>query len=84
MSTRIRGAEHTGTLTAAANLAATYIHLGKLVEAEELQVRLLATSARVRGTTHPDTLTVARNLALTHSGLGKDADADALHTQYRL
>ena len=47
------------------DLANTCFAQGRLAEAEELQVQVLAASTRVRGEDHPETLRVAENLART-------------------
>ena len=84
MSRRVLGAEHPDTLHGAANLAATYTTLGRLAEAEELEVKTLEVSRRVRGAAHPATLHVARNLARTYHTQGRDADAEELRALYSL
>ena len=69
---------------AVANLAATYSNMGRLAEAKELQVEVLAAIRRVRGTAHPRTLAVARNLARTCHTQARDTDAEELHALYSL
>ena len=67
---RILGNEHQGTLTTAANLAATYAELGQYTEAETLERQVLEVRKRALGNEHPDKLGTADNLAFAYSELG--------------
>ncbi|KAJ6543183.1 hypothetical protein B0H10DRAFT_2181414 [Mycena sp. CBHHK59/15] len=67
-SQQVLGMEHPNTLTAMANLAATYGMLGKFKDAEQLDVVVLEKQKQILGTEHPDTLTA----------LGKFKDAEQL------
>ena len=57
------GEQHPDTLTAMANLAATYRNQGRWDEAVVLQERVLEARKVVRGEQHPHTLTAMANLA---------------------
>ncbi|KAJ7106940.1 P-loop containing nucleoside triphosphate hydrolase protein, partial [Mycena epipterygia] len=79
------GEGHPDTLTAMNNLARTYCSLGKLKEAEELQVMaeklhvaVVEKRKNVLGEDHPDTLTNMHNLAKTYRTLGKLDEAEEL------
>ena len=54
---RVVGEWHLSTLTAMANLAATYRKQGRTKEAEKLDVKVMEARSRVLGEEHPDTLT---------------------------
>jgi len=84
VSRRVLGAEHPDTLLAATNLAVSCTNLGRLAEAEALEVATLEVSRRVRGAAHPRTLDVARGLACTYDTQGRGADAKELRALYRL
>jgi hypothetical protein len=60
---RILGVEHPDTITAMANLAATYQNLGKYTEAEKLKIHVLDTRNRILGVEHPDTITAMADQA---------------------
>ena len=59
----MQGEEHSHTLTAMNNLAATLKGLGDLVATRKLQEQVLETRRRLLGEEHPDTLTAKKNLA---------------------
>ena len=69
--TRVLGDEHPHTLTAMANLAATYRNQGRWKEAEELEVKVMEARTRVLGDEHPDTLTAMANLGSTYLDQGQ-------------
>ncbi|KAF8986529.1 hypothetical protein BDQ17DRAFT_1289637 [Cyathus striatus] len=70
--------EHPETLQSIINLACTYMSIGKLKEAEELEVPALEIITRVLGKEHPDTLFGMANLACTYRELGKWKEAEEL------
>ncbi|KAJ7231944.1 hypothetical protein C8J57DRAFT_178077 [Mycena rebaudengoi] len=72
------GPDHPDTLIAMANLANTYRDLGKLTEAEKLEVIVLEMRRQILGSDHPDTLTAMANLAVIYWGLGRLIDAEQL------
>jgi hypothetical protein len=59
---RILGPEHPDTLTARANLAASYRQAGRAGEAVTLLEQVTADRIRILGPEHPDTLTAAQAL----------------------
>ena len=63
---RIVGGEHTDTINAMANLAATYRNLGKYTESEKLEVQVLNARNKIAGVEHPDTIDAMENLAATY------------------
>ncbi|MER5584779.1 tetratricopeptide repeat protein [Streptomyces asoensis] len=66
---RLLGGEHPHTLTARANLAASYLHAGRIAEAAELLERVVADQERLLGSEHPSTLTARARLAhVRHAG----------------
>jgi hypothetical protein len=71
-SSRVLGEEHPDTLSAMANLAATYRNQGRSKDAEELEVKVMEARSRVLGEEHPHTLTAMANLAHTLKGLCHD------------
>ena len=80
METRkqVLGTEHPDSLTAMANLAATYWNQGRWKEAEELEVVVMETRKQVLGTEHPDSLTAMANLAATYRNQGRWKEAEEL------
>ena len=68
-------------LTAAVNLAYSFLRQGKYDEAVAMQREVLAVSKRVLGAEHPDTLMTAGNLALSLSGQGKYDEAVAMQRE---
>ncbi|KAF8994288.1 P-loop containing nucleoside triphosphate hydrolase protein, partial [Cyathus striatus] len=81
MSTRILGNEHPHTLKSMANLACTYVELGKYMEAEMLEIQVLEMRTRILGKEHPHTLRSMANLAWTQGNLGKFIEAEILEIQ---
>ena len=69
---RVLGTEHPATLISMVNLALTYRHLGKLNEAEELEIEALEIREKILGLDHPSTLTSMNNLAWTWRNQGRD------------
>ncbi|KAJ7251999.1 P-loop containing nucleoside triphosphate hydrolase protein [Mycena rebaudengoi] len=69
------GNEHSDTLVAMSNLAATYWKLGKSRDALELDIAVLEKRKLILGTEHPDTLSSMSRLAATYWKLGKFAEA---------
>ena len=63
---RILGVKHPDTITAMENLAVTYGHLGKYMEAEELEIQVLDAI----GEEHPHTINAMACLATTYQNLG--------------
>src|SRR5947199_5107426 len=74
----ILGEEPRSTLTRMSNLASTYWNQGKLVEATELQEKVLEARRRILRDEHPDTLASMNNLASTYCNQGKLAEATEL------
>ncbi|KAJ7254279.1 hypothetical protein C8J57DRAFT_1722220 [Mycena rebaudengoi] len=72
------GPEHPDTLLAMGNLASTYRGLGKLTDAEQLEVVVLEKRRQTLGPEHPDTLLAMGNLANTYLRLRKLTDAEEL------
>ncbi|KAJ7431117.1 hypothetical protein FB451DRAFT_1574010 [Mycena latifolia] len=77
--TELLGEYHPDTLTAMANLAATYSALGQS-RAEELEMIVLDKRREILGDDHPDTLLAITNLARTYSDLGQFNKAEELET----
>ncbi|KAM0691630.1 hypothetical protein Q7P36_007829 [Cladosporium allicinum] len=80
-SRRVVGEEHPSTLSAMANLAATYRNQGRWKEAEELQVKVMEARSRVVGEEHPDTLSAMANLAATYRNQGRWKEAEELEVK---
>ena len=78
---RILGMDHPDTITAMANLTATYRNMGKFTEAEKLDVQVLDASNRILGVDHPGTITAMANLAATYQNLGNFTKAEKLEIQ---
>ncbi|KAJ7106967.1 P-loop containing nucleoside triphosphate hydrolase protein [Mycena epipterygia] len=75
------GEDHLDTLTAMYDLADTYYGVGKLEEAEKLQVTVVEKRTNrktVLSEDHPDTLITMHNLASTYHALGKLEEAERL------
>ncbi|MFX4295175.1 tetratricopeptide repeat protein, partial [Streptomyces bohaiensis] len=72
---RLLGNDHPHTLTARANLAASYGSAGRTREAIDLQERVLADLERILGTDHPNTLTARGNLSTSYWLAGRTSDA---------
>jgi len=77
-SSRALGEEHSDTLTAIANLAATYRKQGRTQKAEKLDVKVMKARSRVLGEEHPETLTAIANLAATYRKQGRWKEAEKL------
>ncbi|KAJ7083555.1 hypothetical protein C8R44DRAFT_903775 [Mycena epipterygia] len=60
------------------NLAVTYGKLGKLKEAEELQVVVLEKQRNLFGDNHVDTWQAMANFACTYTALGRLKEAELL------
>ncbi|KAJ7479562.1 hypothetical protein FB451DRAFT_162294 [Mycena latifolia] len=69
--TELLGEDHKDTLTAMANLAATFKALGQSSKAEKLQMIVLDKHRQTLGRNHPDILRAMANLARTYSALGR-------------
>jgi tetratricopeptide (TPR) repeat protein len=78
---RMLGEEHPKTLSAMANLAATYWNQGRWREAEELYVKVLEARRRVLGEEHPDTIRAMANLAATYRKQGRWEEAEELQVK---
>ncbi|MFF3959854.1 tetratricopeptide repeat protein, partial [Streptomyces sp. NPDC001890] len=72
---RLLGNEHRVTLTARANLAASYQQAGRTNDAIEIKEHVLADCERLLGDEHPDTLTTRANLATSYQQAGRTNDA---------
>jgi len=77
-ATRLLGDDHPDTLTARANLAASYGQAGRTGEAISLGERLVADRTRLFGEEHPSTLTVRANLASSYRQAGRIGEAISL------
>ncbi|WP_327064056.1 tetratricopeptide repeat protein [Kitasatospora purpeofusca] len=78
---RILGDDHPDTLTARANLAASYWQTGRTAEAIALLERVAADRERILGHDHPDTLTARGNLAASYARAGRtDGAVDLLRS----
>ena len=75
---RTLGGEHTDTLRAMANIAATYGRLNRYTEAEKLEMQILDIRNRILGAEHHDTIDAMKNVARTYRGLKKYAEAEKL------
>ena len=64
---RLLGEEHPDALSAAEDLAVSYMQDGKFAEAEPQLVEVLAVSRRVQGAEHKATLSIASSLAFAYS-----------------
>ncbi|MFJ7199757.1 MULTISPECIES: tetratricopeptide repeat protein, partial [unclassified Streptomyces] len=69
------GNEHPHTLTAHANLAASYRQAGRTSDAIEIEEHVLADRERLLGNEHPHTLTAHANLAASYRQAGRTSDA---------
>ncbi|KAJ7878244.1 acyl transferase/acyl hydrolase/lysophospholipase [Mycena leptocephala] len=79
---QVLGADHPDTLSAMANLAATYRELGRYQEAESLEGIVLEKRKQVLGADHPNTLLAMENLAATYHELGRYKEAEDLEAQH--
>ncbi|MFF4098663.1 tetratricopeptide repeat protein [Streptomyces sp. NPDC001903] len=77
-ATHVLGPDHPDTLSARANLAATYSDLGRHHDALTLQEAVHADCERLLGPDHSDTLGARANLAVTYHRLGRHNHALAL------
>ncbi|WP_338683688.1 tetratricopeptide repeat protein [Streptomyces acidiscabies] len=80
-SQRLLGDEHPGTLTARANLAASYWQAGRTAEAIVIEEQVVADLERVLGDEHPGTLTARANLAASYWQAGRTAEAIVIEEQ---
>ncbi len=80
-ATRILGDDHSGTLTARANLARSYGQAGRTADAITIQEQVLADAARVLGPDHHGTLTARANLAASFGQAGRTAEAITIQEQ---
>ncbi|PVF91277.1 hypothetical protein CPB86DRAFT_719762, partial [Serendipita vermifera] len=60
------------------NLANTYQSLGKLQEAEELQIKVLKMRQEILGEQHPHAINASNYLSLTYQKLGRLMEAEEL------
>ena len=74
-ATRILGVEHPDTLTAQANLAASYWQAGRTGEAITIEEKVAEQRVRILGVEHPDTLTAQANLAGSYRQAGRTGEA---------
>jgi hypothetical protein len=81
LNMNILGEEHPATLTAMADLAATYNQQARWAEAEALQAQALVTRLKVLGSEHPDTLDNMSSLAATYWNQRRLAEAEELELQ---
>ncbi|MFI5851797.1 tetratricopeptide repeat protein [Micromonospora chalcea] len=72
---RLLGGEHTDTLTARANLAASYWQAGRTTNAITILEELVGDAARLLGHEHPETLTARANLGNSYWQAGRTAEA---------
>ncbi|MEU4594827.1 tetratricopeptide repeat protein [Micromonospora aurantiaca (nom. illeg.)] len=72
---RLLGHEHPNTLTARANLAASFGQAGRITEAITIEERVATDSARLLGREHPDTLAAHANLATSYRRAGRTTEA---------
>ena len=75
------GPEHPNTLTAQANLAASYWQAGRTNEAITIEEQVLETMRRTVGPEHPDTLTTQANLAVSYRQAGRTNEAITIEEQ---
>ncbi|CAG8770140.1 16225_t:CDS:1, partial [Acaulospora colombiana] len=59
-------------------LGTTYCQVGKLKEAEEMQIKVMKMRQEILGECHADTIGASNNLALTYRHLGKRKEAEEL------
>ncbi|MGV9976558.1 tetratricopeptide repeat protein [Micromonospora wenchangensis] len=74
-SMRLLGEEHPSTVTAWANLAASYWQAGRTVDAIVIEEKVVDDRVRLLGEEHPDTVTARANLATSYWQAGRTADA---------
>ncbi|MFF7544254.1 FxSxx-COOH system tetratricopeptide repeat protein, partial [Streptomyces canus] len=80
-SEQLLGGEHPDTLTARANLAASYWQAGRTSEAIEIEEQVTADRERLLGGAHPDTLTARANLAASYWQAGRTGEAIEIEEQ---
>jgi tetratricopeptide (TPR) repeat protein len=73
------GSDDQNTLTSMNNLAVTYERQGRLLEAADLNEKVLGARRRMLGEEHPETLTSMNNLAETYRGQGRLLEAADMH-----
>ncbi|MEV6801392.1 FxSxx-COOH system tetratricopeptide repeat protein [Micromonospora rifamycinica] len=78
---RMLGKEHLNTLTARANLAASYWQAGRTGEAIAVEEQLVADFERLLGNEHPTTLTARANLAASYWQAGRSDETLAIYEQ---
>ena len=78
---RILGPAHPATLTAQANLAASYDQAGRTGEAITIEEKVAAGRLRILGPEHPDTLTAQGNLASSYCQAGRAGEAITIGEQ---
>ncbi|WP_419184034.1 tetratricopeptide repeat protein, partial [Streptomyces caniscabiei] len=78
---RLLGIEHPEVLTIRANLAASYLRAGRMLEGMEIEARVLADSERLLGSHHPFTLAARNNLAASYWQSGRTEEAITLQEQ---
>jgi tetratricopeptide (TPR) repeat protein len=74
-SLRLLGEEHPSTLTARANLAASYRQAGRTGEAITIEEKVVDDRVRLLGEEHPSTLTARANLAASYWQAGRTGEA---------
>ncbi|CUA74730.1 Kinesin light chain 1 [Rhizoctonia solani] len=78
---RLLGPDHSDTLSLMANIAVSYLNLGRYDEAEQMGVQVVSTSKRVLGEDHPDTLAFMGDLAAAYSSMGQYNEAEQMEVQ---
>ncbi|MEU1745336.1 tetratricopeptide repeat protein [Micromonospora arida] len=78
---RMLGKENPNTLTARANLAASYWQAGRTGEAIAIEEQLVADSERLLGKENPNSLTARANLAASYWQAGRTDEAIAIYEQ---
>jgi hypothetical protein len=78
---RALGEEHSDTLSARGNLAASYWQAGRTDEAVALLEQVVADRVRLLGEEHPDTLTARANLAASYWQAGRTDEAIGIEEQ---
>ncbi|MDG4765770.1 tetratricopeptide repeat protein [Solwaraspora sp. WMMD406] len=72
---RLLGDDHPNTITAHAELAASYWQAGRTTDAITIEERVVTDRVRLLGNDHPDTLTAHANLAASYRQAGRTTDA---------
>jgi Trypsin-like peptidase domain/Tetratricopeptide repeat/NB-ARC domain len=75
LAERMLGDEHSNTINARVNLAASYRADGRVNDAIKLEELVLTDRERLLGTEHPDMITARGNLALSYRADGRVKDA---------